>query len=536
MLIDKNLFPFEKIRPQQNDIIDELNNIPDNIKYIFLQCGTGVGKSALAVSLSRTLGRSYILTTSKQLQDQYTRDFSEIGLVSLKGKSNYSCFLTDDILDCSNGPCIGMQELVQRCGDRCSYYRKKNEAKKAKMVCTNYSYFFSIGGSSNDNRPILIFDEAHNLENELVSFASIDILPVKIVEKCVGEKFSKKDAIFCNKAKDLSSANDIYDWLCELNEEYIIDKTAEIKNKIAELSKDTKDRATLKMIELLNKNLSLLENIRIKIELIKRNKDDYIYEAYLEEDRIKVKITPFNPSFILNKFIEEADKVVFMSATLLDFETFSESLGISKDEAVFLSFESNFDPSKSPIYTLNSVNLSYKNLSNKNEIERLYDTIRFIADHHKNEKGIIHTGNQSITRLLYDRFFDDERFLFRLDGITNKIIYDDHITTKDPTILVSSSMLDGVDLYDNLSRFQVICKMPFLSLGDKRISMKAERYPNWYDLQMWQRIIQASGRSTRSEDDESITYILDKLWGWSYSKAKERDILPKQFVKRIRSV
>lgn len=538
MLVNKNLFPFESIRPQQNDIIDELNKIPLDKKYIFLQCGTGVGKSALAVSIARTQGRAFILTTSKQLQDQYTNDFSDIGLVSLKGKSNYPCYLTDDILDCSNGPCVGMPELVQRCGENCSYYRKRNEANKSQIFCTNYSYFFSSGGNYLNKRNVIIFDEAHNLENELVSFASINIFPLRIVEKSVGDKFSTKDAMFCNRARDLSSSNDIHEWLCELNSNYIDNSCKELRQKISEMSsshKDIKDRSALKKLEMLNKDLSMFENLESKIKLVEKKKDDFIYEALIEDDKVKIKVTPFNPSFILKNFIKDS-RVIFMSATLLDFETFSEAIGIEKEESAFLSFESTFDPSKSPIYTLKSVNLSYKNLSNKNEIERLYDTIRFIADHHPNEKGIIHTGNMSITKLLYERFYEDERFLFRFEGITNQIIYKDHITSEDPTILVSSSMLDGVDLYDDLSRFQVICKMPFLSLGDRRISLKAEKYPNWYDLQMWQRIIQASGRSTRSEEDSSVTYVLDKLWGWSYSKAKERGILPQQFIKRVRSV
>ena len=88
MLVNKYHFPFDTIREQQSQIIDELNKIPPEKKYIFLQCGTGIGKSALAVTMGKTVGKAYIVSTSKQLQDQYVKDFSNKGLVTMKGRSN----------------------------------------------------------------------------------------------------------------------------------------------------------------------------------------------------------------------------------------------------------------------------------------------------------------------------------------------------------------------------------------------------------------------------------------------------------------
>ena len=94
-------------------------------------------------------------------------------------------------------------------------------------------------------------------------------------------------------------------------------------------------------------------------------------------------------------------------------------------------------------------------------------------------------------------------------------------------------MLEGVDLSDDLSRFQIVCKLPNLSLGDKRIKMKTEMNNKWYELQMWQRLIQSCGRSTRSENDFSKTFILDSLFNRAFFNAKKRGILPQQFEKRI---
>jgi Rad3-related DNA helicase len=92
-------------------------------------------------------------------------------------------------------------------------------------------------------------------------------------------------------------------------------------------------------------------------------------------------------------------------------------------------------------------------------------------------------------------------------------------------------MHTGVSLDDDLSRFQIIVKLPFLSLGDRRVKRKSEIDPDWYLNKMWLTVIQAAGRSTRNEKDESVTYILDK--STPYFLNKWRSNLPKDFLSRL---
>ena len=92
-------------------------------------------------------------------------------------------------------------------------------------------------------------------------------------------------------------------------------------------------------------------------------------------------------------------------------------------------------------------------------------------------------------------------------------------------------MMEGVDLVDDLSLFQVILKMPWASLADPRVKRKSELDPDWYTNKVWVHVMQASGRSTRHEEDESITYILDASFPFFYDKWKHR--LPKWFKARL---
>tara|TARA_Y100001938_G_scaffold30629_1_gene41606 strand:- start:165 stop:473 length:309 start_codon:yes stop_codon:yes gene_type:complete len=93
--------------------------------------------------------------------------------------------------------------------------------------------------------------------------------------------------------------------------------------------------------------------------------------------------------------------------------------------------------------------------------------------------------------------------------------------SKEATVLLSPSMTEGVDLKEDLSRFQIICKVPFPYLGDKLVRKKMNKWDWWYDLQTAKTIIQSVGRSIRSESDSAVTYILDSSWERFYGKNKK---------------
>ena len=73
----KSKFPYSKIRPQQSQAIEFiLNAVQEGKKYIVVEAGTGVGKSAIGLTAARLLsgqpsenheGGAYFLTTQKIL-------------------------------------------------------------------------------------------------------------------------------------------------------------------------------------------------------------------------------------------------------------------------------------------------------------------------------------------------------------------------------------------------------------------------------------------------------------------------------------
>jgi Rad3-related DNA helicase len=79
-------------------------------------------------------------------------------------------------------------------------------------------------------------------------------------------------------------------------------------------------------------------------------------------------------------------------------------------------------------------------------------------------------------------------------------------------------MNEGLDLKDDLARYQIILKVPYLFMGDKRVAKRVNDYgeDKWYNLQAVETICQAYGRAQRNEEDWSRLYILDEsfknLW------------------------
>ena len=107
--------------------------------------------------------------------------------------------------------------------------------------------------------------------------------------------------------------------------------------------------------------------------------------------------------------------------------------------------------------------------------------------------------------------------------------------SKEPKIMASYSMNEGVDLPYDECRFQIIFKIPFPYLGDNQIRARKRIDNNWYNVKTVQKFIQAVGRGMRAEDDYCTNYVIDKdfdmlLYGPAFKK-----ILPENIRESIRN-
>jgi Rad3-related DNA helicase len=165
-----------------------------------------------------------------------------------------------------------------------------------------------------------------------------------------------------------------------------------------------------------------------------------------------------------------------------------------------------------------------------NSLPKIARAVQEILREHSGVKGIIHCHSYKIVSYLR-KHIKDKRLLFHGSDDRDEVLKK-HVAAKTPTVLVSPSMSEGVDLKGDLARFQVILKVPYPSLGDKLVRKRMHKWDWWYPMQTVKTVVQAVGRAVRSADDHAVTYILDA--DWSRFESKHGELLPKGFKDCIR--
>ena len=145
--------------------------------------------------------------------------------------------------------------------------------------------------------------------------------------------------------------------------------------------------------------------------------------------------------------------------------SFRELFGITEEESEVIDIESSFDVKNRPAIFVNDL----PRLNYKTKLTKDHQTIKFIKDIlevHKDQKGIIHCANYRIFKELKDIFWKDKRFTWVNRGDNKDKVLSKHASTDRASILVSPSMMGGVDLKDDLARFQILVKMPYPALDE----------------------------------------------------------------------
>jgi Rad3-related DNA helicase len=156
---------------------------------------------------------------------------------------------------------------------------------------------------------------------------------------------------------------------------------------------------------------------------------------------------------------------------------------------------------------------------------------------HKNDKGIIHTTSYEQLNFIKENISGtNARRLLVTDPEIQRddVIFEHTKSTTKPTVLISPSLHTGLDLKNELSRFQIITKVPYPNKSDKWTNAKREVDAEWYYWQTALKLIQSYGRSVRSKDDWAKTYILDSAFG--YFVKKNKDKLPSWFIQAIKGM
>jgi ATP-dependent DNA helicase DinG len=543
-------FPFPNIRPEQKQAIEfALDAYESGKRYCILEASTGVGKSAAAITIARYLeahgektfdddnmptSGTYVLTTQKVLQQQYMNDFGPgVGhgknlVLSIKSASNYRCGFYQD-QSCAESRRV-LSQLAKHikgtdfhkhcCGGKCGYAKDKQAFLESPISVTNFSYFLAetMYGKQLIPRALLVIDEAHNVESEVGKF----------IEITFSEKFAK-ETLHC-RVPTSGDQTAMHAWIVKKYKPALSKYIRNLEKALhAQFDSSSEGFTELsKQYALLDKHICKVNRFLLSYSL-----DNWIMNVIMPQSSSRRAQRKFEFKTIdVAKYSYESlfrfgGRVLMMSATIVDKDVFCMTVGLDPQDVAFMSIPSPFPVENRPIHYIPAGSMSMRNI--EQTLPAMAEAVSMLLDQHPNEKGLIHCVSFKVAQYLMEHV-KSPRLLTHTSADRDAILTT-HIEGPDPTVLLSPSMMEGIDLADDASRFQILCKTPYPYLGDQVILKRMAKNKVWYAYHTAKSIIQAMGRSIRNENDHAISYILDSDFELFYQKNKH--FFPEDFQKLL---
>ena len=527
--------------PEQIDVGKRVANALNNGKdVVIIDAPTGWGKTGLAYQIYNQTGkRTLVLNNNNVLVNQYI-DLIENNApecVSCKGKNNYVCG-RDSTMTPASSRCTKKSCPLTRMG-KCEYYRRRELMELKKLVISNYQLIFSLldAGAELSQYDLIICDECHNIENIIVDYATV-MMSIKICEDIDSYNSSikrVKTLLKLDKDNLIEYAKELKQIVLCTNAKNYIEKFNEFYNIIIKMSEIISAIGTKENDHGYNDYLDALlgkwSNFKGDNE-----KQNFLYDS---EDRELHKLVPLKIDKIFNRYMKRiAPQMVLMSATVINPNNMINDFGFDKDKVEYIELESKFDKSNRPIVPLGvtKVKITDDNYENSNEFKILIETIINLLKTHSQleQSGLIYCNSYKLCNMIYRNIQGktDYKILMNTNASETKKVLEEFLDTSvKKRLLISPSFAEGVNFNDDISRFQIIPKVPYLYLGSNRIATKCRQNGRWYTNKTIENIIQVAGRSVRSKTDEAVTYILDSSFSWCYNQYKED--YPKWFDEAI---
>ena len=419
-------FPFEEMRPGQEEIVGAVARAVWQRDSLLLSAPTGIGKTMAvlypAVRQALKMGKKLFFLTSKTLQQDAAVSALKLlndgsfRVLRIRSKQKM-CAHTEMI--CHEDFCpfaakysekMAKSGLVTNIVTSMSYYdpdltfelSKSTEVcpfevsleliEQADVVVCDYNYIFDpyVGlkayqQESDYGDCVLVVDEAHNLVDrgrgwyspELHEKSFDEIRNHLYARNCWIEGWEELLEILRAHFRELAEVleGDITQSLCEPSRELFLEQRTEwervlleyigwkIDNQIAEEDDPVID-FYYKLVKFTN--------------LLGEEGDEFAHIVEKTQDGLKLKVFCKDPSRFLGKIFDSAHATIALSATLEPFDFYRKTLGFPNSRTAELSLPSPFPKANRKIVVVPSVDTTYKRRADS--YEQIAETVAEIAE------------------------------------------------------------------------------------------------------------------------------------------------------------
>ena len=399
--------------------------------------------------------------------------------------------------------------------------------------------FFAEGGAGGY---LFLIDEAHNLVERgrqmySAELCKEDFLAVKKLVKGEAPRFAKR----------LEACNKILLAMKKECENYkVLDNISHFGIQLMNVLSET-DRYLEECVdkEVRETVLDFYFQVRSFLNIYDGLDENYVvYTEYQENGRFVLKLFCVNPAANLQKCLDKGNSAVFFSATLLPIQYYKRLLSTEKDNyAVYI--DSSFDTKKRLL--MNGVDVSTRYTMRSREMYQRYATYifrvvkakmgnyliffpsyRFMEDVYQEFTQLLASDEEEMELVIQQKHMDEEErenFLRAFEMGREKSLIGFGV--------LGGIFSEGIDLTNEKLIGTLIIGTGLPQVCNEREILKsyfdqkglygfdyAYRYPGM------NKVLQAAGRVSRTEDDRGVILLLDER----FQKEKGKEIFPKEWA------
>lgn len=489
------------LRDDQEKIVNQCTTLIDAASgpiVIDLSAPTGSGKSLIAMALAERYAQMYpqICTPQLYLQDQYDDTFALARCV--RGAKHYTCDkhgYTAEVCD------IRSREAPPMVCQGCDYRESKMPPTGGDVDVANTAIWGSrrISTSGYSNPGLLLIDESHQFEDSLASSLEISLPRIKAFDNLptgiltTGELAEYKGAV----SKTIERIKKRFDALPAR------EKTSKRKAQVAR---------TVQMWGLLKRLLDQVTAAPFKGYT-------YGHTTWIVEDTDTHRIfRPRDPIGTRPDVLWPNKPIVVGLSATPDgsMASIARAIGAKYHK---VSMASTFKANRRPVLFHPIASMSRRGRAAG--LPLIANEVNKLLLKYRNVRVIVHTHSFDITRkldALLQKKSEGARVLAHTGGGKETIL--EHFTNPlaTNTVLLSPSVAEGFDGKHSTARVNIVVKCPYPDISDKYVALRKSEDPSWYRQKAVSKLVQASGRVMRAQEDYGITYILDKDADLLYKK------------------